>query len=951
MSRNIKKIIAKTLLLTLLIPNISVNAMESNVTTNNESLNEVVDDHGDNLEVSDVESDSIDDETIESDFLEENTTDDIIIEATDEVIDNENLTKEDELYIDGVDEIENIDAIALLDGKTLTQEDNIINSEYEVEVLPVASNYRRSVQSAINLASDYSTYINERYEFDLKAQEMQYYSKLRSKTSANYEIAMAHEDGSYTYLGNAETMEEAISKVETTPVSYSEENSQPVIINSDGRVVYSTYSIARIYKHVNGSPYPYFDRNSNLYSDAGLTKTFTYINQGYVDDAPIIEFNGSTSAKILVSGYQGWINMNTQAKEYDILVYPVNQVKNPSHYYVENGILYHFITSNLTSGNSGYSIEIGKAPSYLSSGARYFSYDGKYFYDGSNIASGLTSLIQDVQTGSVSKAINASNPYYSYYQNLPFRSRTSYSAAELNSYIANYTQSNSKLRDAGQALKDAESQYGVNALLALGIAINESGWGVSSIALNKNNIFGLNAVDSNPGLAADTFPSVAACISDFTKNWISRGYADPADWRYYGGFLGNKNLGANVKYASDPYWGEKAAKYAFLCDLYLSGNVNSLEDTNLYQLAIFTSPNQVINSSGYLLYNVNNHFNNYSAYVGTPFIMTNSNKITVAGKTCYEIYPERNTAVNDGGEKNKYHGNYNWNDRGYISASGIELINESTNKIPTVSYTSHVQSYGWQSWKQDGQTSGTSGESKRLEGIKIEINNYPGASIRYSTHVQSYGWQDWKYDGLVSGTSGESKRLEAIKIEVMGLPENYEIMYRVHIQGIGWQDWKYNGEIAGTTGQSKRLEAIEIKVVEKAPVVRYQTHVQSYGWQNQVSNGDVSGTSGEAKRLEAINIDTRNLPEGAYIRYRTHVQSYGWQEWKTNGQVSGTEGQAKRLEAIQIELVGAPGYHIEYRAHVQSYGWESSWKRDGQVSGTEGQSKRLEAIQIRIVRD
>ena len=38
--------------------------------------------------------------------------------------------------------------------------------------------------------------------------------------------------------------------------------------------------------------------------------------------------------------------------------------------------------------------------------------------------------------------------------------------------------------------------------------------------------------------------------------------------------------------------------------------------------------------------------------------------------------------------------------------------------------------------------------------------------ISYSTHVQNVGWQDSVYDGEMSGTSGQSLRLEAIKIEV-----------------------------------------------------------------------------------------------------------------------------------------------------------------------------------------
>lgn len=41
----------------------------------------------------------------------------------------------------------------------------------------------------------------------------------------------------------------------------------------------------------------------------------------------------------------------------------------------------------------------------------------------------------------------------------------------------------------------------------------------------------------------------------------SESYCDPKDYigRYYGSHLGDKESGINVKYASDPYWGEKIA--------------------------------------------------------------------------------------------------------------------------------------------------------------------------------------------------------------------------------------------------------------------------------------------------------------------------------------------------------------------------------------------------------
>ena len=68
----------------------------------------------------------------------------------------------------------------------------------------------------------------------------------------------------------------------------------------------------------------------------------------------------------------------------------------------------------------------------------------------------------------------------------------------------------------------------------------------------------------------------------------------------------------------------------------------------------------------------------------------------------------------------------------------------------------------------------------------------------------------------MSGTTGESKRLEAICIELTDeMARDYDIYYRVHAQTYGWLGWAMNGEPAGSEGLSKRLEAIEIVLVEK----------------------------------------------------------------------------------------------------------------------------------------
>lgn len=297
---------------------------------------------------------------------------------------------------------------------------------------------------------------------------------------------------------------------------------------------------------------------------------------------------------------------------------------------------------------------------------------------------------------------------------------------------------------------------------------------------------------------------------------------------------------------------------------------------------------------------------------------------------------------------------------GIVAALGLTKVVVNTN--PSVTYQTHVQDYGWQEWKNNGEMSGTSGQSKRLEGINIKLQNL-SESVEYQTHVQDIGWQGWKSNGVMSGTSGQSKRLEAIKIKLSGDAANkYDIYYRVHAQDYGWLGWAKNGESAGSEGYSKRLEGIEIKLVKKggaAPgsisrpfvckTITYQTHVQNIGWQAEKADGEVSGTSGQSLRLEAIKIKLGSSIDGG-LTYATHVQDIGWQSFVSNGQLSGTSGQSKRLEAIKINLTGnaTKQYDIYYRVHAQNFGW-LGWAKNGQSAGTAGYSYRLEAIQIVLV--
>lgn len=154
----------------------------------------------------------------------------------------------------------------------------------------------------------------------------------------------------------------------------------------------------------------------------------------------------------------------------------------------------------------------------------------------------------------------------------------------------------------------------------------------------------------------------------------------------------------------------------------------------------------------------------------------------------------------------------------YISSNNVSDVNVNGQLSTNVTYRTHVQTYGWQGWKNNGVISGTSGQAKRLEGIKINLTNkqYSG-DIVYRTHIQSYGWEkQYRKNGALSGTGGQAKRLEAIQICLTGeMAKHYDVYYRVHAQTYGWLDWVKNGNAAGTAGYAKRLEAIQIVLVKK----------------------------------------------------------------------------------------------------------------------------------------
>ena len=325
----------------------------------------------------------------------------------------------------------------------------------------------------------------------------------------------------------------------------------------------------------------------NFNTKSNDTTSFTYsggsgyTNGDYGADAAYLGTDGNGNIRFMLAGVTGTVKKS----EVEVVDYS-SVADNVSYYKVSGGKLIHYISYNLNKAPSS-SIDNGPAPSYLSEGVKYFSYDGHYFYED------YKTMLNDYQSGSNgASAVNCGNAFYNYFQFLDMNSSTNYSGDELDSILSSkISSSSSKLLGTGTLFVKYQNKYRVNALLSLGIAVNESAWGTSSICMDKNNLFGLNAVDTSPGQSANYFVSVEDCIREFMSEWMADGYLSSSDWRNHGELLGNKGEGINVSYASDPYWGEKAAAIAWELDAaggshdYLgissgSGNESSEDNTD-----------------------------------------------------------------------------------------------------------------------------------------------------------------------------------------------------------------------------------------------------------------------------------------------------------------------------------------------------------------------------------
>ncbi len=347
----------------------------------------------------------------------------------------------------------------------------------------------------------------------------------------------------------------------------------------------------------------------NVYENDNFTNALAYQESGR--EFAILD-QTEKAIKVQVGDVVGY------AKTEEVGLLPDALVSERDHYVVNtNGELVHK-TQNYIRNNSAAYI-VGAAPATLQSGKTYYSRDGVRFYSDPELKNFVTE-------------------HYPYFQYLSVRTPTTYTAEELNKFIMDALKDReslnprykdatkkSKLIGLGEHLKKVESEHQVSALFILATAIHESDYGMSEKAQTINNIFGIRVTDSNPQ-GGTSFSTPKASVNAFISEYINKNYANPAGAYAKGAAPGNKGMGVNTHYASDPTWGAKVGSHMYRIDKALG-----VKDMNVHQRGIILSPQGVNvrtkpSTSSNVLYRYKAKHHGASNEAGYPIVILKSEK-------------------------------------------------------------------------------------------------------------------------------------------------------------------------------------------------------------------------------------------------------------------------------------------------------------------------------------
>lgn len=548
--------------------------------------------------------------------------------------------------------------------------------------------------------------------------------------AATYTLDIANTNQTYTNQASYGTYAEAYS-------AFSGSGIDAVIRDDTGKVLAMKRGMAIIHSSENEGDLFYFTSKF----PSGYTP---YVTNWYV------AYYQSTSADqvvtLTISGYTGTCPVTSVILIPAAFVYPYATGAIPKQwefdYYTknENGDLLHRISKyDYSSGGyyctnfTGY-ITLDKAPSFMTYTdpyTRYYSTDGISFYtDPYDAAAGNTSASSYVGS------------YAIYYKWLSYRSETNYTTNELNTFIAlkNSTVSTSitsAYLGYGNTFLSYGDTFGVNASMELAFANHESYYGKSSFAINNYNFFGVGAVDTNPS-GAYVYTSPTDGILQHMKYYMNRYWLDAyayintslgytyydvpdktseyiknytGDFRYFGNCPGNKLVGINVEYASDPFHGEKVAAKMYEIDKQLG-----LKDYNEYSIGFTNQLTNVYsqpNDSSWVLYKYTSKDPNRSAgsYSTVPIGMS----VTIVGQTGDYYIIVSDMPINSDG-----YACYTWDKTNtanlsftaYVKKSNITLMRNNIGKtVVPVDLTSTVYTVNQNAGVVSKISSGTQVES------------------------------------------------------------------------------------------------------------------------------------------------------------------------------------------------------------------------------------------------
>ena len=503
----------------------------------------------------------------------------------------------------------------------------------------------------------------------------------------NYEVAGFHSDGYIDKVACFGNFEEARSFMENNGA-----NDLAIMTRVNGQVKIIDANVALLDLSVNPTTLTYFYENKEL-----TGRQYTYMDTGSLYggvDGALLEAGwsnnyGKWTAKVRIGNFTGWI----PSEAYEVV--PITWVHSSSSYTVTSESIKHNYVNKVQDYYSGSrGSYIGPKPEMLNEG-KYYSYDGHYFYDD------LEKMLKDYRKGNYNNSVNKNNAYYNYYMYLSNHTKTSYSSINIDEYIRNNmgykkdvyghirSDGTSRLYGQGTFFYYAQEKYGVNAILSLSLSRNETGNGTSSLSINKNNGFGLNAVDSNPTQAANWYASFSSSILGYANKWITYGFASADDWRYFGPQFGDKWIGMNVKYASDTYWSEKMASNYYNMDKALG-----LQDYNYYQLGVLKNSADAYKSPS-------NQTVVYK-YPEAEDAVVIVGEETHNGTKYYKVMSDYNL---DSNGNRLYSGDYNWNSYVYVKASNIKKINTGKNGYiaPKDVYEYEDASYSYDLYDQNNK--------------------------------------------------------------------------------------------------------------------------------------------------------------------------------------------------------------------------------------------------------